>query len=41
MIVDRHAPTTLLALLPELRLGMDPELAQLDGLAEDDGLFVG
>jgi hypothetical protein len=39
MIVARHAPTNLLALLAELRLGMDPELAQLDGLAEDDGIL--
>jgi hypothetical protein len=39
MIVDRHAPTNLFALLPELWLEMDRELAQLDGLLEDDGLF--
>ena len=39
MIVDRHTPIDLFALLPELHLEMDPELTQLDGLLEDDKLF--
>lgn len=40
MIVDRHEPLDLFSLLPELRLEMDPELTQLDGLLEDDELFA-
>lgn len=39
MIVNRHTPIDLFVLLPELRLEMDPELTQLDGLLEDDELF--
>jgi IS5 family transposase len=39
VIVDRHAPLDLMALLPELRLEMEPELKKLDGLLEDDELF--
>ncbi len=39
MIVDSHAPVDLFALLPELRLRMEPELAELDVLLEDDILF--
>ena len=35
MIVDSHAPVDLYALLPELRLRMEPELAELDVLLED------
>jgi hypothetical protein len=40
MIVDRHGPINLFALLPELRLEMDPELAQLDVFLENDELFA-
>ena len=36
MIVDRHDPLNLFALLPELRLKMEPELKELDTLLEDD-----
>ena len=36
MIVDRHALLNLFALLPELRLEMQPELKELDRLLEDD-----
>ena len=39
MIVDRHESANLFALLPELRLEMEPELAELDGLLEDDEIF--
>ena len=39
MIVDRHTPIDLFALLPKLRLEMDPELTQFDSLLEDDELF--
>ena len=39
MIVDQHTPIDLPVLLPELRLEMDPQPAQLDGLLEDDELF--
>jgi transposase, IS5 family len=40
MILDRHEPTDLVALVPELRLEMKPELAKLDKLLEDDFLFA-
>jgi IS5 family transposase len=40
MIVDRYAPMNLFALVPQLALEMDPELAALDHLLEDDGLFA-
>ena len=36
MIVDRHHHRDLFAMLPELRLDMEPELAHLDTLLEDD-----
>ena len=39
MIVDRHQHRDLFAMLPELRLEMEPELAHLDTLLEDDFLF--
>lgn len=39
MIIERHEPLDLFALLPKLRLEMEPELAQLDRLLEDDVLF--
>jgi transposase, IS5 family len=40
MIVDRYDPVNLSELIPELRLEMEPELAQLDRLLEDDALFL-
>ena len=39
MIVDRYDPINLFELVPKLELEMDPELAQLDRLLEDDVLF--
>ena len=39
MIVDRYEPVNLLELIPELRLEMEPELAALDRLLDDDELF--
>ena len=39
MIVDRYAPMNLFELVPKLELEMEPELAQLDELLEDDVLF--
>jgi len=35
MIVDRYDPINLFELIPKLELEMDPELAQLDHLLED------
>jgi len=41
MIVDRYEPVNLFELVPtKLRLEMEPELAALDRLLEDDELFV-
>jgi len=39
MIVDRYDPMNLFALVPQLRLAMEPELAELDHLLEDDEVF--
>lgn len=39
MIVDRYKPVNLSELIPELRLEMEPELAALDRLLDDDELF--
>lgn len=39
MIVDRYDPINLFALVPQLALEMEPELAALDHLLEDDLLF--
>jgi IS5 family transposase len=39
MIIDRYDPVNLFALVPKLTLEMEPELAQLDHLLEDDALF--
>jgi len=39
MIVDRYDPVRLFDLVPQLALEMEPELAQLDRLLEDDALF--
>lgn len=38
MLTDRYDPVTLFALVPQLSLQMQPELAQLDRLLEDDVL---
>ncbi len=40
MIVDRYEPVNLLELIPQLRLEMEPELAALDRLLDDDELFL-
>jgi transposase, IS5 family len=40
MIVDRFEPVNLCELIPELRLEMEPELAALDRLLDDDELFL-
>jgi transposase, IS5 family len=39
MIVDRYAPINLFELVPKLKLEMDPQLARLDELLDDDVLF--
>jgi transposase, IS5 family len=39
MLRDRYAPQDLFALVPKLHLELDPELAQLDQLLDDDELF--
>jgi IS5 family transposase len=39
MIVDRYDPMNLFGLVPKLKLEMEPELAQLDQLLDDDALF--
>ncbi len=39
MIIDRYDPVNLFQLVPQLQLEMDPELAALDRLLEDDVLF--
>ena len=41
MIVDRYDPVNLFELVPKLKLEMDPELAELDRLLEDDVLLEG
>src|SRR5207247_9603381 len=41
MLRDRYAPQDLFALVPKLQLALDPELAQLDRLLDDDELFQG
>ena len=40
MIVDRYEPVNLLELIPELRLQMEPELAALDRLLDDDEIVL-
>ena len=40
MIVDRHDPVDLIAMVPKLRLEMGPQLRQLDQLLSDDELFA-
>jgi transposase, IS5 family len=39
MIVDRYDPINLFELVPKLKLEMEPELAELDELLDDDVLF--
>lgn len=39
MIVDRYDPVCLFDLVPQLGWDMEPDLAQLDRLLEDDVLF--
>ena len=39
MIVDRYDPMNLFELVPKLELEMEPELARLDGLLDDDIIF--
>ena len=39
MLRDRSAPVDLFALVPALQLRFEPELAELDGLLEDDQIF--
>jgi transposase, IS5 family len=39
MIVDRYDPVNLFELVPKLKLQMEPELARLDVLLDDDELF--
>ena len=39
MIVDRYDPINLFELVPKLKLEMEPQLAQLDRLLDDDVLF--
>jgi transposase, IS5 family len=39
MLTERYDPVDLFALVPQLSLRMEPELAQLDRLLEDDVLF--
>jgi transposase, IS5 family len=40
MIVERYDPVNLFEMVPKLKLEMEPELAQLDELLEDDVLFA-
>ena len=39
MIRDRYDPVSLFALVPELHLEFEPELAALDRLLDDDVVF--
>ena len=39
MTVDRYDPINLFEMVPKLKLEFEPELAQLDQLLDDDGLF--
>ena len=40
MLRDRYEPIDLFALVPQLGLGFDPQLAQLDRLLDDDEIFL-
>jgi len=39
MLRDRHAPQDLFALVPSAGLALDPVLAPLDTLLDDDALY--
>ena len=39
MLVDRHPPADLFALVPELSAAFEPELRELDRLLDDDEVF--
>mgnify|MGYP001353041627 CR=1 FL=1 len=39
MIIDRHEPVNLFALVPQLYADFEPELGELDHLLDDDELF--
>ena len=39
MIIDRYDPVNLFEMIPKLKLEMEPELAGLDELLDDDELF--
>jgi len=39
MIVDRYDPVNVFAMVPQLTLEMEPELAELDHLLDDDAIF--
>jgi transposase, IS5 family len=39
MIVDRYDPINLFELVPKLNFEMEPELAELDRLLDDDAIF--
>ena len=39
MIVDRYDPINFFERVPRLKLQMEPELAELDRLLDDDVLF--
>ncbi len=40
IVVDRYDPINLFEMVPKLNLAMEPELAQLDQLLDDDVLFA-
>ena len=40
MIIDRYEPVNLSELIPQLRLEMEPELAALDRLLDEDDIFL-
>jgi IS5 family transposase len=39
MIIDRYNPCNLFEMVPKLKLELEPELAELDRLLDDDALF--
>ena len=39
MLRDRYDPVDLFAMVPSLGMQMDPVLAQMDALLDNDGLF--
>jgi hypothetical protein len=41
MLVDRYPPADLLALAPDLAVGFDPVLRELDRLLEDEAILQG